>query len=671
MLKALIAKGISLKVQLYSLLIAFSLWIFFAYLFASIDQTRDYLAEQMSVHAQDGATSLGLSISPYMAPENHVIAETMASAIFDAGYYSSIYFRTPDGQIIFNFENPDRVEGVPQWFISLFPLTAPVFKSEVNSGWTIAGTLSVSSHLGTSYQQLWQHAGVLLVRTLTLLVIGGLLVRAVLRFVLAPLQRIEEHAFAVMRKQFKPLKINTVTTEVRSLSSAMNAMTANIQSVLESLTLHAESVAKEAFVDPLTQAGNRRDFDRRFDIFTANFSHDDKGSIALLSLPSLMTINHTSGYQAGDQYVLDALAIVKQRLNTDGNPRYFRISGGSIVVVVSGSPMAHEPAFTDIVNSLTAQRGNRYPDGFASFVFTDLQLSSERSKILATLDGLMTQSESSTGDSSQVATASNKGLQHWKQLIETLCCTDSVKFLYQPMAMADGKGAIYHELFASFYYRNQAVPNSELFAMAERLGLSSHLDKKLLMAAITLNQHADANKLALNLNDHSLNDAEFVVWLELFLAMNRHLLSGFHVEINESALINNRAGVERVITLLKDNEVGVSIDRFGQNMSGFKQLKDLDVDYVKLDGSYSKDLLSSPENKPIIAAVCQIGRSVGVKVIACHVECNESLQQCKAIGVDGMQGNFVQPPHAVKQDTNANANGRLLLPFSNHSLLTN
>ena len=84
--------GLSLKTQVYGLIILISVISFCVRVITDVDTTRNYLQTQMASHAQDTATSLGLSISPYLEDDNLMIAETMATAIFDSGYYSEIKF---------------------------------------------------------------------------------------------------------------------------------------------------------------------------------------------------------------------------------------------------------------------------------------------------------------------------------------------------------------------------------------------------------------------------------------------------------------------------------------------------------------------------------------------------------------------------------------------------
>ena len=75
--------------------------VFIGTLWVNVNDTRDFIAEQLASHSQDTATSLGLSIAPYLGNENHVpIVDTTMNAIFDRGYYLSMILKDLDGEVI-------------------------------------------------------------------------------------------------------------------------------------------------------------------------------------------------------------------------------------------------------------------------------------------------------------------------------------------------------------------------------------------------------------------------------------------------------------------------------------------------------------------------------------------------------------------------------------------
>src|SRR5262245_55792963 len=103
------------------------LWIvvFIATLYTVVNSTRDYLDQAMKSHAQDTATSLGLSITQSKSYNDPVTIELMTSAIFDRGYYSEIQVNKLSGEAIFKKRVEIAVEGVPPWFMRAFTLPTP------------------------------------------------------------------------------------------------------------------------------------------------------------------------------------------------------------------------------------------------------------------------------------------------------------------------------------------------------------------------------------------------------------------------------------------------------------------------------------------------------------------------------------------------------------------
>jgi hypothetical protein len=126
------------------------LWavVFVATLYIVINNTRGYLERQMEAHAQDTATSLGLSITQGKVFDDPIAIELMTSAIFDRGYYSEIAVKKPTGQDVFRKRVDLVVQGVPTWFIDAFSLPTPRMTAAVMDGWVKAADIEVESHPG-------------------------------------------------------------------------------------------------------------------------------------------------------------------------------------------------------------------------------------------------------------------------------------------------------------------------------------------------------------------------------------------------------------------------------------------------------------------------------------------------------------------------------------------
>ena len=119
------------------------LLVFIATLAIVVNSTRDYLQRAMESHAQDTATSLGLSITHSAKTDDVATIDTMANAIFDRGYYREILVRKSNGQLLVSKRLEEAVQGVPEWFIKNFPLNTPRMDATVMDGWRQAARIEV------------------------------------------------------------------------------------------------------------------------------------------------------------------------------------------------------------------------------------------------------------------------------------------------------------------------------------------------------------------------------------------------------------------------------------------------------------------------------------------------------------------------------------------------
>ena len=189
------------QLLIFTLILCFILFIgVWAY---KLQSTRTFLEHQLEAHAQDTATSLGLSLSPLVAQKDLAGIETMMNAIFDRGYYKQITFSDVHGELVSKRLASMEIEQVPNWFINALPITTPGGESLVMAGWKRAGSIYVESHPGYAYQTLWQtFVRVVIYFLLTgciVFFIGGL----ILKHLLKPLRRVQDQAEAICRKEYE------------------------------------------------------------------------------------------------------------------------------------------------------------------------------------------------------------------------------------------------------------------------------------------------------------------------------------------------------------------------------------------------------------------------------------------------------------------------------------
>jgi EAL domain-containing protein (putative c-di-GMP-specific phosphodiesterase class I) len=148
---------------------------------------------------------------------------------------------------------------------------------------------------------------------------------------------------------------------------------------------------------------------------------------------------------------------------------------------------------------------------------------------------------------------------------------------------------------------------------------------------------------SINLSVSSLGDRDLVPALRDYLAEYRLPPESLSFEIGEAAL-GNFAQLVRLIAELRAAGCGVGLEDFGSALSSFAHLKALLVDYVKIGGHYVRSLAGDPVYSTLVSAVNEVGRHMGITVMADEVDDEGTLERLRELGVAYAQGDAVAPP---------------------------
>ena len=218
----------------------------------STQNLRTFLLTQLETHAQDTATSLGLSLSAPMQAHDMTTITSMVNAVFDRGYYRQLNITTLNSDTLLSRSSQTKNSKVPKWFTDTIDLEPPVAEALIMSGWQQAGKVQVSSHPGHAYGQLWSNTvdtfRWFLVLATIITIIGLIAVNILLR----PLRLIESQADAICNATYPLQKKLPRTRELRRVVMAMNRMSGKISSIFAEQSALTERLRKQAYEDPVT-----------------------------------------------------------------------------------------------------------------------------------------------------------------------------------------------------------------------------------------------------------------------------------------------------------------------------------------------------------------------------------------------------------------------------------
>lgn len=185
---------------------------------------------------------------------------------------------------------------------------------------------------------------------------------------------------------------------------------------------------------------------------------------------------------------------------------------------------------------------------------------------------------------------------------------------------------------------------------AERYNVVATIDRWVLRNALQLlrerpAQAQSACQLALNLSGASLGDREF---LEYVLAeVDGPLARGLCFEITEGAVLRSMTEAVNFMSELRARGCRFTLAGFGSDLSSFRYLKTLPIDYLKLDGECTGRVLSDPVDRCLIEAIARAARAVGITTVAEKVESAAVFAELQRLGVDLAQGLFIAPPEPI------------------------
>ncbi|MCP5431676.1 MAG: GGDEF and EAL domain-containing protein [Alphaproteobacteria bacterium] len=220
-----------------------------------------------------------------------------------------------------------------------------------------------------------------------------------------------------------------------------------------------------------------------------------------------------------------------------------------------------------------------------------------------------------------------------------------MKLAFQPIVAADTGAVVQYECLARLIGRDgEAMAAGEFIAVAEQMGLVRLIDARALELALRTLMDRPAVKLSLNVSGITASDPSWLEKLVAGLANRRDVASRLTVELTETQAIHDIEESGRFVAAVKALGCHVAIDDFGAGYTSFRNLKSLDVDMVKIDGSFVRGIAECKENRLFVRTLVDLARNLGLDCVAEWVSSEEERAILRAIGVQYLQGFAVGKP---------------------------
>ncbi len=427
----------------------------------------------------------------------------------------------------------------------------------------------------------------------------------------------------------------------------------------------ANELSFQARHDSLTGLINRAEFERIVSLEIARAGINEQDCVLLyLDLDQFKVVNDTSGHVAGDQLLKQLSVILAEELRS--SDVLSRLGGDEFGVFLIGcdSDVAYQIA-ENLRRVVTEFRfvwdGNTFTVGVSiGMVEVDEHISSVVDLLsvadvacYAAKDAGRNRIEWYRHDDADAQKRYNE-VQWVTRIVRGL--EDNRFRLYRqrivPLDASSGTGDHFEVLIRMRDEDGRLVPPGAFLPAAERYGVSPNIDRWVLHNVLVwLDEHPSERRslslCSINVSGHTLADEHFLDYVESQLDACPLPADKLCFEITETAAISNLAVAKRFISTLKARGCRFALDDFGSGLSSFAYLKNLDVDYLKIDGMFVRDMVDDPIDRAMVKSINEIGQVMGMKTIAEFVENDEILEQLRDIGVDYAQGYGIHKPEPM------------------------
>jgi Amt family ammonium transporter len=468
------------------------------------------------------------------------------------------------------------------------------------------------------------------------------------------------HALLVRRDEL-PIPVQDTAAPIRSRDGFLIGAVLVFHDVTVTLNL-AQELQHQASHDALTGIPNRREFERRLgDLLDRPRDGSQTHVVCFLDLDQFKLVNDTSGHVAGDELLRQVAALIRGHLRA--SDLLARLGGDEFGLVLECCPMQRAVAMAeaireDIAAFRFAWQGTSFSIGVSIGLVPVLGCDRDLGAVLSAADAACYAAKDEGRNRVHVyqinddSLVEQQGQMQWVTRLQQALDEDRLRLYVQPIVpLPRGSEQVPHfEILVRMDEDGRIINPGSFLPAAERYGLMPRVDQWVVRNTLAWigdrvrREGTLPGVYSINISGASLSDERFRQSLRETLERHRLPAGAVCFEITETSAVTHLSKVVPFIREIKQLGCSFALDDFGSGLSSFAYLKNLPVDFLKIDGNFIKDIAHDPIDLAMVEAINAIGHVMGLKTIAEYVADEEILRQVEAIGIDFAQGYHVGMP---------------------------
>lgn len=519
----------------------------------------------------------------------------------------------------------------------------------------LAGFVSLDLDFTIFHERLVRNIKIAASALLLLLVVSGFIGRRRLQGALSAISDLQkpiaELAKGNLAVKFKPAKHREISAIVAALETTASA-----------LGERNEKLSQLANHDVLTGLYNRRRFVEELRKEVRNVAEGkSRAALLFIDLDQFKYVNDTCGHPAGDRLirkVADQLCKTVGKSGTVG-----RFGGDEFTVLAagvskSGARTLAETILEDLRKVAHIEDENVFHVHCSIGIALIDSARHDHDDIISQADIACREAKASGRNRLAFHSMSDREAEqmaadvNWVSKLREAIDGRLLVLRYQPIVCIATGQTTHHEVLLRMKSESGRLISPDVFLPAAvRFGLMAEIDTWLIETAIAelarYREDATDLRFSLNLSANAFEAESLAAFVKVQLQEHTVPADCVTFEITESLAMRHLSHVEKQIGALRELGCAVSLDDFGTGYSSFSYLQKLPVDYIKIDGSFIRDLKHNPVDQKMVRMIGEIGRAAGIKTVAEYVQSGEVFSLLATLGIDFAQGFYIGRPTAT------------------------
>jgi len=468
----------------------------------------------------------------------------------------------------------------------------------------------------------------------------------------------------------------TSSDELGDLEHGFNDMTMRLQQARDTMQERIDEATSllsyQAQHDALTGLVNRREFEQRLErALVRACEHDTQHVFCYMDLDQFKIVNDTCGHSAGDELLRQITLILSSRVRE--RDTLARLGGDEFGLLLEKCTIADAYSIAEEMRQMVCDFRYTHQDKVFTIGASIGMVPIDRNTL--SMEYIMSAADAACYTAKEngrnrihlfqmedgdMIKRSNE--MHWPSRIALALEEERFCLYCQPILPLDdgSEGRRYFEvLLRKVSTDGQLIPPMAFIPAAERFQMMNSIDRWVIRRTLaTYRRLLDGGYanydcvFSINLSGTSLGDKTLIDFITEQFDRNRIPPHGICFEITETSAIVNLTNTVVLMNSLNNIGCRFMLDDFGSGMSSFTYLKNLPVDFLKIDGTFVKDIATNPIDRAMVESIHGIASAMNIKTIAEYVEGADALEILKSIGVHYGQGFYLDKPVSLDHVVN-------------------